>query len=329
MTVANIPARDAALSVEPTTWAIVIGILFHQWADFSWAVFFFGVLRRWTAGLRPFTLLLVAVPWAVFTSATEWLLLVPLVPFWQPIFPLEQPYWIGFLVHLSSALMYPFFPWLRDRMSGAHSSANARFAKMWAILAASGMIVIAGIALCGSLGYEVPWYGHNETRDQAFMRRMSAHHAQGIMVAAIAAKRAQNPHLRALARLIAAEQIGENRIFAHWWMSWFHIPLEMCTDDERDAMPGMLTIGQVQALKEVSDSGFDRLFIDLMSFHHLGAARMADEELHTNGDPRLRIMAHAIRHAQQGEIELMHGTEGLEAVSSALQDLVSARLVTP
>jgi hypothetical protein len=45
-------------------------------------------------------LALVAIPWAVFTSAFEWFVLVPLFPFWQPIFTLQH--WIGFLVHLDS-----------------------------------------------------------------------------------------------------------------------------------------------------------------------------------------------------------------------------------
>jgi hypothetical protein len=52
---------------------------------------------------------LAAVPCAILTSAFEWFILVPLFPFWQPIFTLQQPYWIGFLVHLSPASMYPLF----------------------------------------------------------------------------------------------------------------------------------------------------------------------------------------------------------------------------
>src|SRR5512132_1158492 len=50
---------------------------------------------------------------AVGDPALEWFILVPLFPFWQPIFTLQQPYWIVFLVHLSSASMYPLFAWLR------------------------------------------------------------------------------------------------------------------------------------------------------------------------------------------------------------------------
>src|SRR3954462_11568564 len=43
MTVAAIPARDWAISTEPSWSSILIGIAFHQWADFSWALVFFGV----------------------------------------------------------------------------------------------------------------------------------------------------------------------------------------------------------------------------------------------------------------------------------------------
>ena len=110
MSVAAIPARDWALSAEPSISAIAVGIAFHQWADISWALVFFGVLGRWTARLGADSLAVVAVPWAIVTSALECFILVPLFPFWQPIFTLQQPYWIGFLVHLSSASMYPCSP---------------------------------------------------------------------------------------------------------------------------------------------------------------------------------------------------------------------------
>lgn len=43
MSVATIPVRDWALSVEPSIGAIAAGIAFHQWADISWALVFFGV----------------------------------------------------------------------------------------------------------------------------------------------------------------------------------------------------------------------------------------------------------------------------------------------
>src|SRR5438128_2270317 len=158
MTVAAIPARDWAISTEPSWSAVLIGIAFHQWADFSWALVFFGVLGRWTAGLRrPLTIFLLAMPWAVFSSASEWLFLVPLLPFWQPLFTLQQPYWIGLLVHLSSAAMYPLFAWLRDPLPEAPRSRDVRFAKAWAMGGAAVVAVLAGVAAFSACGREGPW----------------------------------------------------------------------------------------------------------------------------------------------------------------------------
>ena len=72
MSVAAIPARDWALTAEPSIRRRAIGIAFHQWADFSWALVFFGLLGKWTANLGPASLAMAAVPWAILTSALEW-----------------------------------------------------------------------------------------------------------------------------------------------------------------------------------------------------------------------------------------------------------------
>ena len=79
MIVASIPLRDAALQSEPTWPVVAAGILFHQWADFSWEVIFFGLLGYWTARLSPLALVIVALPWALFTSASEWFFFVPVL----------------------------------------------------------------------------------------------------------------------------------------------------------------------------------------------------------------------------------------------------------
>jgi uncharacterized protein (DUF305 family) len=330
MVVANIPLRDPALQIEPSAAVIAVGILFHQWADFSWEVTAFGLFGRWTAALRPWTILLLAVPWAIFTSAAEWFVLVPLLPFRQPVFPLEQPYWIGLLVHLSSASMYPLFPWIRDWLAARPIPANRRFAAVWGGLAATGLLGLSAVALLGWRGHELPWMGRNLTSDQAFMRRMAAHHAQGIELARIATAQAADPHLRALSRLMAAEQTGENRIFEQWWQSWFGLPMGSCTSDDRAEMPGMLEPAEIETLRQQGNHGdpaFDARFVQLMTRHHRGAVSMADAELHGAGDIRLRVMAQAIRHGQQGEIELMRGTAGLAAVRAATLDQVEARLL--
>ncbi|TFV76367.1 DUF305 domain-containing protein [Bradyrhizobium frederickii] len=320
MTVAAIPARDWALSAEPSWSAILAGIAFHQWADFSWALVFFGVLGRWTADLRPRTILLLALPWAAFSSSMEWFVLVPLFPFWQPLFTLQQPYWIGLLVHTSSAVMYPLFARLRWRRGHAPAR-DIRFTNAWATGAVAVTVLLGATALFGSHGYEPPWMGRDRDADQTYIRHMTAHHAQGIELARIGAERAQDPHLRKLAMLMVASQAGEIRIFENWWLSWFDTEMPDCSTEERAAMPGYLTPAEMRAVKTASLDQFDAAFVQAMSRHHAGAVRMADRMWQSRGDPRLRVMAHAIRHEQQGEIALMHGMDGVAAVATAFRNM--------
>ena len=322
MVVAAIPLRDPALQVEPSWSVILAGILFHQWADFSWAVVFFGLLGRWTARLSPWALLLISPVWALLTSSLEWLFLVPVLPFWQPIFTLEQPYWVGFLVHLSSASMYPLFPGLRDWVAGQHPSPHRRFTSDWSSLALVGVAGLATLAVLGWRGREVPWIGRDAAYDQSYMRRMPAHHQQGIVLARFAAQRASDPQLRALARLMAAAQQGENAIFAQWWRSWFGSLSEVCSPDEEAGMPGMLRLDQIESLQLAEGAAFDTLFVDLMTQHHRGAILRADEAISKTSDPRLKLMSQAIRHEQRGEIALMRGSRGFPAVRSAVENLL-------
>jgi uncharacterized protein (DUF305 family) len=323
MIVAAIPGRDGMLQADPGWDVILGGILFHQWADFSWAVIFFGLLGRWTGRLRPGTILLIGLPWAVLTSASEWLFLVPVLPFWQPIFTLNQAYWIGLLVHLTSASLYPLFPWLRDRLAGRLPSPQVRrFARVWSGLAVVGLGVLGVLAFFGWQGREPPHTGGKVAFDQAYMRRMAAHHAQGVELALLAAERAQDTHLRALARLMVAEQRGEIAIFDQWWRSWFGGTLPPTTAEDHAIMPGMLPVAEIEALRQAEVAAFDARFVAAMTSHHQGAIVMADEAIREAGDFRLRLMSHAIRHEQRGEIELMRGSQGFAAVRAALLNML-------
>ncbi len=303
MVVASIPLQDGILEADPSWKSILIGILFHQWADFSWEVFFFGVLGRWTARLSPWTLVILGPPWAVFTSAMEWFVIVPV---WQPIFVLEQTYWIGLAVHMASSSFYPLFPWLRDRVAG-RPSRHRRFAAAWSGLAAAGTLAVGILAFLGWQQREFPPHLGDRPYDQSSLRRMAAHHEQGIRLAGIGTERAQDVHLQRLARLMVASQRGDVAIFDQWWRSWFAGERPPAAPEDHAAMPGMLATDAVEQLNRVPHSAFDALFRERMGFHHAGAVAMADEAIARAGDPRIRIMAHAIRHAQRGEIELMNG----------------------
>ncbi|MDB5506671.1 MAG: hypothetical protein JWR75_1309 [Devosia sp.] len=322
MIVASIPLRDAALQSEPTWPIVAAGILFHQWADFSWEVLFFGLFGFLTARLSPWMLLVVAGPWAVFTSASEWFFLVPIVPFWQPIFPLEQTYWIGFLVHATSASIYPLYPFVRDFVGGRRPSPNLDFAKVWSALAVSGLLVLGAAAWLGSVDREFPHVGGNVAFDQEYLSEMKAHHLQGIELAQMAAEKAVDPHLAALGRLMTATQKGDIVIFDKWWRSWFGaLPADA---GHSHFMEGMVSPEMIAQLQQARGNDFDALFIRVMSFHHAGAIKMSDLAMIEGGDPRIKIMAHALRHQQSGEIELMKRTDGLAAVLAATGAMLGA-----
>jgi uncharacterized protein (DUF305 family) len=322
MIVAAIPLRDGALQAEPNWGVILVGILFHQWADFSWAVIFFGLLGCWTGRLRPGALLLIGLPWALFTSGVEWFFLVPVLPFWQPVFTLQQPYWIGLLVHMASASLYPLFPWLRDRLARRVPSPHRGFARIWGGLAVAGTTVLSVIAILGWQGHELPHTGGETAFDQSYMRRMAAHHVQGAELALLAADRAQDLYVRRLARLMAASQNGEIAIFDQWWRSWFNSALPPATVEEHDRMPGMLSTEEMETLRHSDPGSFDGRFVAAMSFHHRGAIVMSDEALGAAAEIRLRLMAHAIRHEQRGDIALLQGSVGLAAVRSAVLNML-------
>jgi uncharacterized protein (DUF305 family) len=324
MTVAAIPTRDWALQTEPSWSTTAIGIAFHQWADFSWALVFFGVFGRWTSRLSPVTLALVAIPWAMLTSATEWFFLVPLFPFAQPIFTLQQPYWIGLLVHLSSAAIYPVFPWIRSSVLAVRTGNT--FLRFWVFGLTLAVAILGCVAFASSHGHEFAWSGQERSSDQAYMRHMRTHHQQGVELAMMAAERARDQHLRALARLMVASQTGEIRILENWWDGWFSEPMAICTTEERAEMPGFLTKAQVSQLEGAPAASFDELFVQLMTIHHAGAVAMADRELRGPGDVRLRVMAHAIRHEQQGEVALMRHAAGSVAVYQAFQNMFANNL---
>jgi uncharacterized protein (DUF305 family) len=164
--------------------------------------------------------------------------------------------------------------------------------------------------------------GGNLAFDQGYMRRMTAHHAQGVELGLLAAERAQNSQLRTLARLMAAGQKAEIVIFNQWWRSWFGGALPPATDEDHAAMPGMVSAEEMTALRQVEPDAFDARFVAAMTFHHRGAIIMADEALRKAGDLRLRLMSHAIRHEQRGEIELMQGSRGFAAVRAAVLNML-------
>jgi uncharacterized protein (DUF305 family) len=305
MMVGTVLLRDSGLQAEPGWRELGAGILVHMAADFFWAVVFFGLLGRWTRRLSPWALLLIALVWALPTSAVEYFLVLPWL---QPLMVMQQPYWPGLGVHLIASSLYPLYPWLRDRLAG-RSSPWAGFARVWGSLAGAGLVVLAVLAFLGSRDREIPWLPllgpGDQTFDRRFLRMMTAHHDAGVTMARQAVAQAADPELRSLTRLMIVDQSGEIAIMGQWWRSWFTPEMPPLSPDEHAAMPGMPSPGEGAQLGATRPSGFDRLFIAVMSRHHAGAITMADKALATATDPRVRLIADSIQHAQRNQIAIM------------------------
>ena len=188
--------------------------------------------------------------------------------------------------------------------------------------AIAGILLLWTAALFATYDRELPWVGRDPIIDQTFIRHMSTHHEQGILLASMLPQRAVDPHLRALSKLMVASQRGEARIFSHWWANWFGESMQICSAQERASMPGLLDTAEIAKTSSRQKRHLSmRYSLSLMTRHHKGAVAMADSQLRDGSDPRLRIMAHAIRHEQQGEIALMHGVSGGNAVSLGFRNM--------
>lgn len=208
------------LRAEPGLREIAAGVIVHQSADLAWAIAFFALGRKWTLRLSPKALLIVALPWAVLTSAMEYLLL----PRLQPLVPLQVPYWTTLMVHVTSAAAYPLFPWIRSRVACAPDPGAVNWAKAMAVVLGLLVIPLAAVETRGGTAREPSWpLANSQSRefDRRFMQHMVMHHDAGVRMARLALDEEIGPETAALAGLIVAEQTREASLLHNWWRSWF------------------------------------------------------------------------------------------------------------
>jgi uncharacterized protein (DUF305 family) len=117
--------------------------------------------------------------------------------------------------------------------------------------------------------------------DGEFMRRMIAHHAQALEMAALAPERAASPDVRTLARRIAAGQQAEIGLMSRWLEERGLVGAG--AHEHGAGSPGMLTPAQMQELERAGAGSFDRLFLAYMIQHHEGAVEMVDDLFATPG----------------------------------------------
>lgn len=139
--------------------------------------------------------------------------------------------------------------------------------------------------------------------DQHFIVQMIPHHEGAIEMARIALERSKRPEIISLANGIIEAQEKENAEMRAWYQEWFGSappsggmgPMHM---------GGME--GDVNVLREVSVTEFDREFIEQMIPHHEMAIMMANMLASATERDEMKQLADNILTSQSREIEMMH-----------------------
>lgn len=143
--------------------------------------------------------------------------------------------------------------------------------------------------------------------DVAFAQMMIPHHRQAVEMAVLAESRAQDPEVRQLAAGIKSAQQPEIDTMTGWLRAWGQPTVPPTSVGNaghggHGTASGMMTPEDMERLADADGSEFDRMFVDMMIFHHIGAIQMAQDET-TNGLSRNAIdLAKTIIRTQTEEV---------------------------
>ncbi len=146
--------------------------------------------------------------------------------------------------------------------------------------------------------------------DIMFLQGMISHHAQAKEMSDLADDRTNNAAVLALAQRINLSQDDEIAMMQGWLEDRNErVPSEDAHHaDGYELMPGMLSAEDMAELAAASSSEFDRLYLEYMIEHHLGALEMVENLLDQRGsaqDPVLYAFTSDVTSDQTSEIERM------------------------
>ncbi|MFI7460871.1 DUF305 domain-containing protein [Nonomuraea sp. NPDC049646] len=139
--------------------------------------------------------------------------------------------------------------------------------------------------------------------DITYVQDMIVHHRQALDMAILAPTRADSVKLKGLADRIKTAQGPEIQYMTTWLKKQ-----DQKVPDHHAAhgdMPGMATPEQMAALKAATGKDFDRLFLELMIKHHLGALEMSERVLTAGSHIKIEELATDVSVTQTAEIGRM------------------------
>lgn len=152
------------------------------------------------------------------------------------------------------------------------------------------------------------------------MQHMIIHHAQAVEMTDLIESHTADKEIRTLGERISRSQSDEMRFMKRWLavrgepasMPMNETPAEhthgVHNASEKILMPGMLTLEQMEALRNAKGKEFDRLFLTGMIQHHNGALVMVKELFNTAGagqNAELFNFASDVDSGQRAEIRAM------------------------
>jgi uncharacterized protein (DUF305 family) len=143
--------------------------------------------------------------------------------------------------------------------------------------------------------------------DVALVQGMVPHHEQALQMTSLVPDRAANERIVLFAERMDISQKDEIRLMQDWLVARGDIFGEDGHHHSGELMPGMLTEEEIAALRAAEGEEFDRLFLEGMIKHHLGAIQMVEELLGSGGgnDPAIFQLAQHIDSDQRIEIDRM------------------------
>jgi uncharacterized protein (DUF305 family) len=145
--------------------------------------------------------------------------------------------------------------------------------------------------------------------DVRFMQDMIGHHAQALVMAAMAPTHGAGEQLLRLAEKIDISQRDEIAMMQDWLVERGQpLPDEHYMHTHGAHMPGMLTDAQLAQLGAARGREFERLFLTFMIRHHEGALAMVDALFASAGaaqDPDIFRFATDVAADQLDEIDQM------------------------
>ena len=121
--------------------------------------------------------------------------------------------------------------------------------------------------------------------DVKFMQGMIGHHEQAVEMVAMIPSRTTNEALRALGRKIDVSQEDEIKMMQSWLKArGQEVPAAHAMHMHgATLMPGMLSPEEMDALAKSTGREFEKLFLEGMIKHHVGALTMVQELFATPG----------------------------------------------